>query len=179
MAVVNTGLWIAWGSFQAEGNHTFICWPRKWKKATSFENSISSVLLDWGQEVKGETEDEMVSWCHWLKARYCCSVAESCPTLCDPMDCMQHTRLPCSSPSPGVCPKLMSVESVMPFNHLIFCRPHLLLPSIFPSLRVFSNESALCIRCSGHEFEQCQGESEGEGRLVSCSSWGHKVSDTT
>ena len=84
MAVVNTGLWIAWGSFQAEGNHTFICWPRKWKKATSFENSISSVLLDWGQEVKGETEDEMVSWRHWLKACYCCSVAESCPTLCDP-----------------------------------------------------------------------------------------------
>ena len=104
MASVNTGLWIAWGSFQAEGTHMFICWPRRWEKATSFENSISSVLLDWGQEVKGETEDEMVSWHHWLKARYCCSVAQSCPTLCDPMDCMQHTRLPCSSPSPGVCP---------------------------------------------------------------------------
>ena len=40
--------------------------------------------------------------------------------------------------------KLMSIESVMPFNHLILCRP-LLLPSIFPSIRVFSNESALCI----------------------------------
>ena len=43
-------------------------------------------------------------------------------------------------------PKLMSTESVMPFNHLILCRPLLLLPSIFPSIRVFSNESALCIR---------------------------------
>ena len=42
-------------------------------------------------------------------------------------------------------PKLMSIESVMPSNHLILCRP-LLLPSIFPSIRVFSNESALCIR---------------------------------
>ena len=41
--------------------------------------------------------------------------------------------------------KLMSIESVMPSNHLILCRP-LLLPSIFPSIRVFSNESALCIR---------------------------------
>ena len=41
---------------------------------------------------------------------------------------------------------LMSVESVMPSNHLILCRPLLLLPSIFPSIRVFSNESALCIR---------------------------------
>ena len=41
--------------------------------------------------------------------------------------------------------KLMSIESAMPFNHLILCRP-LLLPSILPSIRVFSNESVLCIR---------------------------------
>ena len=41
----------------------------------------------------------------------------------------------------------MSIESVMPSNHLILCRPLLLLPSIFPSIRVFSNESALRIRC--------------------------------
>ena len=43
-------------------------------------------------------------------------------------------------------PKLMSVQSVMPSNHLILCRPLLLPPSIFPSTRVFSNESVLCIR---------------------------------
>ena len=43
-------------------------------------------------------------------------------------------------------PKLMSIESVMPSNHLILCHPLLLLPSIFPSIRVFSNESAVCIR---------------------------------
>ena len=43
-------------------------------------------------------------------------------------------------------PKLMSIESVMPSNHLILCCPLLLLPSIFPSIRVFSNESALYIR---------------------------------
>ena len=42
--------------------------------------------------------------------------------------------------------KLMSIESVMPSNHLILCHPLLLLPSIFPSIRVFSSESALCIR---------------------------------
>ena len=42
--------------------------------------------------------------------------------------------------------KLTSIESVMPSNHLILCRPLLLPPSIFPSIRVFSNESALCIR---------------------------------
>ena len=42
--------------------------------------------------------------------------------------------------------KLMSIESVMPSNHLIFCYPLLFLPSIFPSIRVFSNESVLCIK---------------------------------
>ena len=44
-------------------------------------------------------------------------------------------------------PKLMSIESVMPSNHLIFCCPLLPLPSIFPSIRVFSNESTLHMRC--------------------------------
>ena len=43
-------------------------------------------------------------------------------------------------------PKPMSIDSMMPSNHLIFCRPLLLLPSIFPSIRVFSNETALHIR---------------------------------
>ena len=43
-------------------------------------------------------------------------------------------------------PKLMSIDSVMPSNHLIFCHPLLLLPSIFPSIRVFSDESVFCIR---------------------------------
>ena len=43
-------------------------------------------------------------------------------------------------------PKTMTIESVMPSNHLILCRPLLLLPSIFPSIRVLSNESALHIR---------------------------------
>ena len=57
----------------------------------------------------------------------------------------QHARPPCPSPTPGVY-RTMSVESVMPSNHLILCCPLLLLPSIFPSIRVFSNESALCIR---------------------------------
>ena len=42
--------------------------------------------------------------------------------------------------------KLMSIESVIPCNHFILCHPLLLLPSIFPSIRVFSNESVLCIR---------------------------------
>ena len=56
---------------------------------------------------------------------------------------LQHTRPPCPSPTPGVYP-LMSIKSVMPSNHLIFCHPFLLLPSIFHSIRDFPNESVLC-----------------------------------
>ena len=54
---------------------------------------------------------------------------------------LQHARLPC--PSPRSLLKLMSIKSVMPSNHLILCHPLLLLPSIFPSIRVFSSESVL------------------------------------
>ena len=59
---------------------------------------------------------------------------------------LQPARLPCPSPAPGACSKLMSIKSVVPSNHLILCCPLLLLPSIFPSIGVFSNESVLCIR---------------------------------
>ena len=59
---------------------------------------------------------------------------------------LQHTRPPCPSPTPGVHLKLTSIESVMPSSRLILYRPLLLLSSIFPSIRVFSNESALGIR---------------------------------
>ena len=47
-------------------------------------------------------------------------------------------------------PKIMFIELVMPSNHLILCHPLLLLPSIFPSIRVFSNESVICIRWQKH-----------------------------
>ena len=72
------------------------------------------------------------------------SVAKSCPTLCDPMNCstqglpvLHHNRSSL---------KLTSIEFVMPSSHLILCRPLLLLPSISPSIRFFSNESTLHMR---------------------------------
>ena len=72
------------------------------------------------------------------------SVTQSCPTLYDPMNHSTpglpvHHQLPEST-------QTCVHESVMPSNHLILCHPLLLLPSIFPNIRVFSNESALCIR---------------------------------
>ena len=71
------------------------------------------------------------------------SIAQSCPTLCDPMNCsMPGLPIPNSQSSL----KLMSVESVMPSSHLILCRPLLLLPSLPPSIKVFSNESTLRMR---------------------------------
>ena len=74
----------------------------------------------------------------------CCSVAKSCPTFCNPMDCSTSGFL-----SFNICwslLKLLFIESVMPSNHLILCHPLLLLPSMFPSISIFSNESALHIR---------------------------------
>ena len=59
---------------------------------------------------------------------------------------LQHTRPPCPSPTPRVYSKLKSIESVMPSNDLVLCHPLPLLPSIFPSNRVFSSESVLQIR---------------------------------
>ena len=71
------------------------------------------------------------------------SVAQSFPTLLDPMAACQASLSITNSQS---LRKLMSIESVMPSRHLILCRPLLLLPSIFPSIRVFFNESLLRIR---------------------------------
>ena len=71
------------------------------------------------------------------------SVTQSCPTLCNPMNCstpglpVHHQLLEF---------RLMSIESVMPSSHLILCRPLLLLPPIPPSFRVFSSESTLHMR---------------------------------
>ena len=58
----------------------------------------------------------------------------------------QHARPPCPTPTPGVHSDSTSIESVMPSSHRILCRPHLLLPPIPPSIRVFSNESTLRMR---------------------------------
>ena len=73
------------------------------------------------------------------------SVTQSCPTLCDPRN---HSTpdLPVHHQHPESTKTRLSIESVIPSNRLILCRPLLLLPSIFPSIRVFSNESALHMR---------------------------------
>ena len=71
------------------------------------------------------------------------SVAQSCPNFCDPINAVRQTSLSINNSQSLF--KLMSIKLMMPSNHLILCRTLLLLPSIFTSIRVFSNESALCI----------------------------------
>ena len=73
----------------------------------------------------------------------CCSVAQLYPTLCDSIDCSMPGFL--SFTMPWSLLKLMSIKYLMPSNHLVLCYPLFLPPSIFPSIRVFSNESGLCI----------------------------------
>ena len=72
------------------------------------------------------------------------SVAQSCPTLCDPWIAARQASLSITIFQSSL--KLMSIESVMPSSHLILCHPLLLLPPIPPSIRVFSNESTLPMR---------------------------------
>ena len=73
------------------------------------------------------------------------SVTQSCPNLCDPMDC-NMPGFPVHLNSRRLL-KLISIKLVIPFNHLILGQPLLLLPSVFPIIRVFSSESVFRIRC--------------------------------
>ena len=92
------------------------------------------------QDYKTKESENNTLW----KAVQFSSVTQQCLTLCDPMYCsmpgfpVHHQLLELA--------QLMSIELVMPSNHLLLCHPLLLLPSIFPSIRVFSSESVLHIR---------------------------------
>ena len=78
-----------------------------------------------------------------MKGAQFSSVTQLCLTFCDPMN---HSTPGLPITNSRSLPKLMSIESVMPSSHLILCHPLLLLPSVFPSIRVFPNESVFRIR---------------------------------
>ena len=84
--------------------------------------------------------------CLWGKQACCCLVTQSCLTLRDLMDCTAARQAFLSFTISQSLLKLMFIELVMPSSHFILRCPLLLLPSIFPSIRVFSNESVLLIR---------------------------------
>ena len=137
-----------------------------WSAALHGVTESQTRLIDWTSLIWTEVslvccslwdhkDSHMTVWLSWTEYAYhiyvqfssvqFSSVPQSCPTLCDPMN-LKHARPPCPSPTPGVHPNSGPLESVMPSNHLILFCPLLLLPSIFPSIRVFSNELALHIR---------------------------------
>ena len=94
------------------------------------------------------------------------SVTQSCPTLCDPMDCTAHQASLSITNSQSL---LRLTESVIPSNHLILCLPLLLPPSIFPSIRVLSNQSVLSIRWPKYwSFSFTISPSSEYSGLISC-----------
>ena len=96
------------------------------------ENLLKEIITENFQNLRKEMDIQIQKAC-------CCSVAWLCPTLCDPRTAAHQTSL--SFTITWSLLKLVSIESVMSSNHLIRC-PLLLLPSIFPRVRVFSNELA-------------------------------------
>ena len=106
-----------------------------------------------------------------LEGPCCHSDSQSCSTLCDPVD-YSTPGFPVLHYLPELV-KLMSIELVMPSNHLILCHPLLFLPSIFPSIRVFSKETNLTIRwpkCWSFSFS-ISPSSENSGLIYFGSDW--------
>ena len=108
-------------------------WGGKWEGGLGWETHVYPWLIHvnvWQNLPKYCKVSHLVARCVWLFATPWTTAHQASLSITN-------------SQSP---PKPMSIESVMPPNHLILCHPLLLLPSIFPSKRVFSNESVLCIR---------------------------------
>ena len=124
-------------------------------KAPSHQRSAETLLTQQqsGPKTQGRKADPPGSWgCCFPKSpssekagSQFSPVAQSCPTLCDPWTAGHQASLSITSSCSLL--KLMSIELERPSNPLLLCRPLLLLPSIFPSIRIFSKESVLHIRC--------------------------------
>ena len=106
-------------------------------------------MLSWNWWFYAESDSlDSEDFLSFLYVKFCSSVPQSCPTLCNPMDYICQASL--SFTIFWSLLTLMSIESVMLSNHLIHCCPLFLLPSIFPSIRVFSRELVLHIRWPNH-----------------------------
>ena len=127
--------------------------PKNWYFQIVLKKTLESLLVC--KEIKPVNSKENQPWI--VIGRTDAEAPILCPPDASSVQSLSRVRL-CATPwtaarqaslsitSSWSLPKLMSINQVMPSNHLILCHPLLLLPSIFPSIRVFSNESALCIR---------------------------------
>ena len=128
----------------------FMHWRRTWQPTPVFlpgESHGQRSLVGcspWGRTESDTTEATWQQQQQNIFRVCCCSVSKSCLTLCDPMNCSMP-GIPVLHYTLNLL-GLMLFESVMPSNHLVLYRPLLLLPSNFPSIRVFSSESAVGIR---------------------------------
>ena len=139
-----------WGHPRQTGHggefwHNVVHWRREWLPTPIFLpgefhelRSLVSYTSPWGHKESYTTLQTKCTIC-------CFSVTHLCLTLCNPMDCSMPVQSSLSFTTSQSLLKLMSIDLVMPSNHLILCFP-LLLPLIFPSIRVFPSQSALCIR---------------------------------
>ena len=109
---------------------------KKWHKMASEDSIKRNTIVDWSGGIISSRAFSSVQFS---------SVAQACPTLCDPMDC-KTPGLPVYHHLPEFTQTHAHLVMVMPSNHLILCCPLLLPLSVFPSIRVFSDESALRIR---------------------------------
>ena len=112
---------------------------RRWCKTPKIFFYVKHLIL-----IKVRNADTRVTLYSSLSSVQFSSVAQSCPTLCDPMN-RSTPDLPVHHQFPEFT-QTQSIESVMPSSHLILSHPFLLLPPIPPSIRVFSNESTLLMR---------------------------------
>ena len=124
------------------------------RRTDSFEKTLMLGKIE-GRRRRGRQEDEMGGlWATELMLKLsnctvemCLLLLLNCSVVSDSLRShgLQHPSLPCPSPSPGACLNLCHPNSlVMPSNHLILCCPLLLLPSVFPSIRVFSKRWVYC-----------------------------------
>ena len=112
--------------------------PRRGKESNTTEHTHTLICTGWGGPGKETLGGASLQHCNSQDPPR--SVQFSCSVTADSLQPhgLQHARPPCPSPAPQNLLKLMSIESVMPSDHLILCRPLLLPPSILPSIRVSS-----------------------------------------
>ena len=125
---------------------SFICWHCKFVSSViiifyflKLKEHLTNRFYFGGSKITVDSEcSHEIKRCLLLGRKEGSLGAQSCPTLCNPLDC-STPDFPVHHRSESLF-KFMSIKSVMPSNHLILCHPLLFLPSIFPSIQVFSNE---------------------------------------
>ena len=139
-------------------------WSMGWEDLLENGKATHSIILDWRTPwtVHGVAKSWMAEWLSlsFLESLYSrnnlsiqfSSVTQSCPTLCNPMNCSTSlSRPPCPSPTPRVHSDLTSIESVMPSSHLILCHPFSSCPQSLPASESFpmSQLFALGVQSTG------------------------------